>query len=97
MTAEAPASASISAARSPVWAPAGSGWQSWPPTGNGPPAKKRASSVAGGQISTSKAGMGQGGEVVDHGGEGCEAVHLPVAGNELAAGHLRSSLFPAVR
>ena len=57
MTAAAPASASISAAMSPVWAPEASGWQSWPPTGKGPPAR-RASSVAGGQIRTSQAGAG---------------------------------------
>src|SRR6476469_420293 len=31
ITAPAPASASISAEMSPVWAPAGSAWQSWPP------------------------------------------------------------------
>src|SRR5579859_3507866 len=31
MTALAPASASISAEISPVWAPDGLGWQSWPP------------------------------------------------------------------
>src|ERR1700744_3183680 len=32
MTAPAPASASISAERSPVWAPDTFGWQSWAPT-----------------------------------------------------------------
>src|SRR5882757_6630224 len=56
MTALAPASASISAARSPVWAPEALGWQSCAPTANPEPVAlpaKPAISVAGGQTSRS--------------------------------------------
>src|SRR5579863_432372 len=57
MTALAPASASISAERSPVWAPEDLGWQSWAPIAR--PLAPRAlsanaaTSVAGGQTSRS--------------------------------------------
>src|SRR5215204_869193 len=60
MTAEAPASASISAEISPVKAPSGSGWQSCPPMATGEPRVSSANaaiSVAGGQISRSAAGV----------------------------------------
>src|ERR1700722_18369097 len=57
MTARAPASASISAEMSPVWAPDGLGWQSWPPIKSPfEPANFAANaaiSVAGGQTSRS--------------------------------------------
>src|ERR1700731_827347 len=57
MTALAPASASISAEISPVWAPDGLGWQSWPPsvTPFEPDnlAAKAAINVVGGQTSRS--------------------------------------------
>src|ERR1700744_1282131 len=53
MTALAPASASISAERSPVWAPDTFGWQSWAPTSRVlmpcALAANAASRVAGGQ------------------------------------------------
>src|SRR5260370_30179432 len=53
MTARAPASASISAEISPVWAPDGFGWQSCAPTPKPPDvgtfSAKAAISVAGGQ------------------------------------------------
>src|SRR5919199_3498375 len=57
MTALAPASFSISAEMSPVWAPEGFAWQSWPPMRTGEPDAASANSrisVAGGQIMTSK-------------------------------------------
>ena len=56
ITAQAPASASISAAISPVWAPEAAAWQSWPPIPTGPPraiSANRATSVAGGQTISS--------------------------------------------
>ncbi len=56
MTAVAPASASISAAMSPVKAPLASAWQSWPPIVTGEPfaaSASAATSVAGGQTITS--------------------------------------------
>src|SRR5258708_16044377 len=57
MTARAPASASISAEISPVWAPDGFGWQSCAPTLKPPDvgtfSAKAAISVAGGQTSRS--------------------------------------------
>src|SRR3954453_12273773 len=52
MMALAPASASISAERSPVWAPEALGWQSWAPTTTFEPRALSANpaiSVAGGQ------------------------------------------------
>src|SRR5690606_21595503 len=61
MTWLAPASFSMAAAMSPVWAPEASGWQSWPPTITGPPFAFHAiwaMSVAGGQIRTSDRGAG---------------------------------------
>jgi hypothetical protein len=57
MTPEQPASLSISAEMSPVWAPLASLWQSWPPSLMGLDATSRtigAISVAGGQIMTSQ-------------------------------------------
>ena len=56
MMALAPASASISAERSPVWAPEAFGWQSWAPTASFEPSAlsaKPAIRVAGGQTSRS--------------------------------------------
>ena len=58
MTSRAPASAIISAAMSPVWAPEGAAWQSCPPIITGDPAAAAtaaAISVAGGQIAMSQA------------------------------------------
>src|SRR5690349_8066126 len=56
MMADAPASASISAETSPVWAPDDLVWQSWAPTFSREPRAllaKAATSVAGGQTSRS--------------------------------------------
>ncbi len=58
MTQLAPVSRSISAAMSPVWAPLGLAWQSWPPIATLEPVSAcdiQAISVAGGHSSTSQA------------------------------------------
>ena len=88
MMALAPASASISAERSPVWAPEAFGWQSWAPTASFVPralSAKPAISVAGGQTSRS-ALPAKRARAGDHrfkfGQGGFQAVHFPVAGDQ---------------
>src|ERR1700704_1118582 len=67
MTAEAPASLSISAEMSPVKAPDASAWQSWPPIASALPAARAAQAainVAGGQTMRSTLGASRGAAAV---------------------------------
>ena len=85
------ASASISAEMSPVKAPDGSAWQSWPPIAILEPARPSAkvmTSVAGGQIIRSTLAQRSAGalhDLAELGGRGLEPVHLPIARDQRAA------------
>ena len=91
ITATAPASASISAEMSPVWAPEGSRWQSWPPIGEAAAGEAGDERRGRADQHVAAAGRAARGERVEHRGRGGEAVHLPVSGDELAARPSRSA------